>query len=190
MKVGYVRVSSQEQNTARQDELMKQLGVEKIYTDKTSGKSMDRPELNKMMEFVRQGDVLIVESISRFARNTKDLLELIEQLEKKEVQFISQKEYIDTSSATGRFMLTIFGAVAELERAYIKDRQKEGIELAKAEGVHLGRPIKAVDCFDAVYADWVSKKITAKQASSILKVSRSTFYRYVKTHQSPHSIER
>ena len=105
MKVGYVRVSTAEQNTARQEVLMKQLGVEKVYIDKISGKSADRPQLREMLSFVRNGDTVMVEAISRFARNTKDLLELIDVLQKKGVEFVSQKEKIDTSTPTGRFML-------------------------------------------------------------------------------------
>ena len=131
MKIGYVRVSTVEQNTARQEVLMKELGVDEVYIDKMSGKSTDRPELKKMMQFVRQGDTVIVESISRFARNTKDLLELVEQLTGKGVEFISKKEAIETTTPSGKFMLTIFGAVAELEREYILQRQKEGIAIAK-----------------------------------------------------------
>ena len=139
MKIGYVRVSTQEQNTARQEVLMKELGVDEVYIDKMSGKSTDRPELKKMMQFVRQGDTVIVESISRFARNTKDLLELVEQLTAKGVEFISKKEAIDTTTPSGKFMLTIFGAVAELEREYILQRQKEGIAIAKQQGKYKGR---------------------------------------------------
>ena len=120
MKIGYIRVSTQDQNTIRQEVLMKQLGVDQVYIDKFSGKNRNRPELQTMLEFVRKGDVVIVESISRFARNTKDLLELVEQLTAKGVEFISQKEAIDTTTPTGKFMLTIFGAVAELEREYIQ----------------------------------------------------------------------
>lgn len=85
------------------------------------------------MNFVREGDVVIVESISRFARNTKDLLELVDQLTEKQVEFISKKEAIDTTTPTGKFMLTVFGAVAELEREYILQRQKEGIAIAKLD---------------------------------------------------------
>ena len=102
MKVGYVRISTEEQNTARQDVLMKRLGVEKVYTDKQSGKDTDRPELQKLMEFVREGDTVVVESFSRFARNLKDLLELIATLEKRQVQFVSQKENVDTSTPQGK----------------------------------------------------------------------------------------
>ena len=139
MKIGYIRVSTQEQNTMRQEVLMEQLGVDQIYIDKSSGKNANRPELKTMLEFVRKGDVVIVESISRFARNTKDLLELVEQLTAKGVEFISQKESIDTSTPTGKFMLTIFGAVAELEREYILQRQREGIAIAKEQGKYTGR---------------------------------------------------
>ena len=98
---------------------MQELGVEQVYIDRMSGKNTDRPELKRMMNYVREGDVVIVEAISRFARNTKDLLELVEQLTEKQVEFISKKEAIDTTTPTGKFMLTVFGAVAELEREYI-----------------------------------------------------------------------
>ena len=135
MKIGYIRISSADQNTARQEVLMQELGVEHVYIDRMSGKNTDRPELKRMMNYVRDGDTVIVESISRFARNTRDLLELIEQLNEKNVEFVSKKEAIDTSTPTGKFMLTIFGAVAELEREYILQRQREGIEIAKANGV-------------------------------------------------------
>ena len=116
MKIGYIRISSADQNTARQEVLMQELGVEHVYIDRMSGKNTDRPELKRMMNYVRDGDTVIVESISRFARNTRDLLDLIEQLTEKNVEFVSKKEAIDTSTPTGKFMLTIFGAVAELER--------------------------------------------------------------------------
>ena len=189
MKVGYVRISTAEQNTARQDEIMRQLGVEKVYTDKLSGKDTARPGLQSMMDFVREGDSVTVESISRFARNTKDLLELIEQLKNKNVQFISQKETIDTSTAAGKFMLTIFGAVAEMERDYIRQRQSEGIAIAKAEGRFNGRPKKEVEDFDEIYADWKAKKITAAAASRLCHMARSTFYRRVKEYEEEQIID-
>ena len=139
MKIGYIRVSTQEQNTLRQEVMMEQLGVEELYIDKASGKNTDRPELKKMMAYVRRGDTVIVESISRFARNTRDLLNLMEQLSAKGVEFVSKKEAIDTTTPTGKFMLTVFGAVAELEREYILQRQREGIEIAKRQGKYKGR---------------------------------------------------
>ena len=183
MKIGYVRVSTKEQNTARQEELMKSLGVDKVYIDRMSGKDMERPSLREMMNFVREDDAVIVESISRFARNTKDLLELTEQLNNKHVQFISQKENIDTNTPTGKFMLTVFGAVAELEREYIRQRQREGIEIAKGQGKYKGRPPKQLNDFDEIYAQWKSGNITAASACKQLGISRSTFYRKVTGHE-------
>lgn len=183
MKIGYVRVSTKEQNTARQEEIMKALGVDKVYIDRMSGKNTDRPQLKEMMDFVREDDSVIVESISRFARNTRDLLELTDELNKKHVCFISQKENIDTNTPAGKFMLTIFGAVAELEREYIRQRQKEGIEIAKGEGKYKGRPEKHLDTFDEIFHQWKSGEITAVSASKLLNISRSTFYRRAATYE-------
>ena len=180
MKIGYVRVSTAEQNTARQEELMRSLGVDEIYIDRMSGKNTARPELQKMLEYVRRGDTVIVESISRFARNTRDLLELVDALTKKGVEFVSQKEAIDTATPTGKFMLTVFAAVAELEREYILQRQREGIELAKARGVYKGRKPIRRDNFDAVVAVWRRGEITAVEAMRRLDMKPSTFYRKVK----------
>lgn len=182
MKIGYVRVSTAEQNTARQEVLMEQLGVDQVYIDRASGKSTDRPELKKMLDFVRQGDTVVVESISRFARNTRDLLALVEALITKGVEFVSQKEQIDTSTPTGRFMLTVFGAVAELEREYILQRQREGIEIAKTEGKYKGRQPIGVDevQFRRVCARWRAGEITARAAMAELHLKPNTFYRRVK----------
>ncbi len=180
MKVGYIRISTAEQNTARQEALMNSLDVDKVYIDKMSGKNMDRPELKKMLSFVRDGDTVIVESISRFARNTRDLLELVEQLTNKRVEFVSKKEAIDTTTPTGKFMLTIFGAVAELEREYILQRQREGIAIAKEQGVYKGRKPKSFPEFDAVISQWKSGRISAVAAMQQLNMTKTTFYRKVK----------
>lgn len=180
MKIGYVRVSTQEQNTIRQEVLMESLGVSEVYIDRMSGKSADRPELKKLMEYVRRGDTVIVESISRFARNTRDLLELVEQLTAKGVEFISKKEAIDTTTPSGKFMLTIFGAVAELEREYILQRQQEGIAIAKANGIYKGRkPIQRPE-FPQVVSLWREGHITAVEAMRRLDMKPRTFYRRVK----------
>lgn len=180
MKIGYIRISTTDQNTARQEVLMKDLGVEQVYIDRMSGKNTDRPELKRMMNYVRDGDVVIVESISRFARNTKDLLELVEQLTAKQVEFISKKEAIDTTTPTGRFMLTVFGAVAELEREYILQRQKEGIAIAKGNGVYKGRKPIEHPKFAETVSLWKSGDITAVEAMKRLNMKPSTFYRKVK----------
>lgn len=180
MKIGYIRISSIDQNTARQEVLMQELGVEQVYIDRTSGKNTDRPELKRMLGFVRDGDVVIVESISRFARNTKDLLELVEILAEKQVEFISKKEAIDTTTPTGKFMLTVFGAVAELEREYILQRQREGIEIAKQKGVYKGRKPIEHPKFNEVVSIWKSGNITATEAMKRLNMKPSTFYRKVR----------
>ena len=180
MKVGYVRVSTQGQNTARQEVLMQELGVERIFVDKQSGKDASRPELKKMMDFVREGDVVIVESISRFARNTKDLLELVEQLSRKGVEFVSKKESLDTSTPSGRFVLTIFGAVAQLEREYLLQRQKEGIAIAKQEGKYKGRKPLEHPELDSVISIWQNGEITAVEAMRRLRMSKTTFYRIIR----------
>ena len=180
MKIGYIRISSVDQNTARQEVLMQELGVDQIFIDRISGKNLERPELKRMLTFVRQGDTVIVESISRFARNTRDLLELVEQLTRKGVEFVSKKEAIDTTTPSGKFMLTIFGAVAELERDYILQRQREGIEVAKTKGVYTGRkPVVHAD-FDTVVRKWRAGQITAVEAMKRLNMKSSTFYRKVK----------
>lgn len=184
MKIGYIRVSTQEQNTIRQEVLMEQLGVDQVYIDKASGKNTSRPELQNLLAFVRKGDTVIVESISRFARNTRDLLDLVERLTAKGVEFVSQKEAIDTTTPTGKFMLTIFGAVAELERAYILQRQREGIAVAKAQGKYSGRkPITNPD-FDRVVRQWHAGECTASEAWKTLGMSKATFYRHV-AHRCP-----
>ena len=180
MIIGYIRISTTDQNTARQEVLMKELGSEQVFIDRMSGKNTDRPELKRMMNFVREGDTVIVESISRFARNTKDLLELVEQLTKKRVEFVSKKEAIDTSTPTGKFMLTVFGAVAELEREYILQRQREGIAIAKQNGVYKGRKPIEHPRFNEISSLWKSGAITATEAMKRLDMKPSTFYRKVK----------
>ena len=176
MKIGYVRVSTEEQNTARQEIMLRELGVDELFVDRASGKNADRPELNRMMNFVRRGDTVIVESISRFARNTRDLLDLVERL----VEFVSRKEAIDTTTPTGKFMLTVFAAVAELEREYILQRQREGIAIAKQQGKYRGRPPKAYPDFERIAARWQKGEITAVQAMKQLGMSKTRFYERVK----------
>ena len=184
MKIGYIRISTTDQNTARQEVLMKELGVEQVFIDRMSGKYIDRPELQRMLSFVREGDTVIVESISRFARNTRDLLELVERLREKNVEFVSKKEAIDTTTPSGKFMLTIFGAVAELEREYILQRQREGIAIAKAQGKYTGRPPKVVPEFDKVTALWRRGEISAVEAMRWLNMTKTTFYRRIKERRN------
>ena len=183
MRVGYCRVSTAEQNTARQEVLLESLAVERLFLDKCSGKNTNRTALKEMLAFVREGDVVVVESISRLARNTKDLLGLIDTFAEQNVGFVSQKENIDTTTPTGKFILTVFGAIAELERDYILQRQAEGIAIAKANGVYKGR--KPIDCpdFDKVYEQVQSGVITATRGWDLLGISKSSWYRRVREIQ-------
>lgn len=182
MRVGYVRCSTIEQNEARQLKMMEEQKVEKIFIDKASGKNTERESFKAMMVFIREGDIVIVESISRIARNTRDLLAIVATLTEKGVEFVSLKESIDTTTPHGRFMLTVFGALAELERESILERQREGIEIAKAEGKYKGRKPVAVDetKFRTVCARWRSGEITATAAMKELHLKPNTFYRRVK----------
>ena len=182
MKVGYVRCSTVEQNEARQLRMMEDQGAEKVFTDKASGKNTDRPAFHEMMAFVRSGDTVVVESISRIARNTRDLLSIISELTGKGVEFISLKENIDTTTPQGRFMLTAFGALAELERENILERQREGIAIAKEQGKYKGRKPQEVDPdkLRAVCARWRAGDITATAAMAELGMKPNTFYRRVR----------
>lgn len=182
MKVFYVRCSTAEQNEARQLENAKEVNAEKIFIDKASGKNRNREQLKEMLSFVRENDTVYCSDISRIARNTKDLLDIVEKLNNKKVNFVSLKENIDTTTPQGKFILTIFGALAELERESILQRQKEGIEIAKAEGKYKGR--KRIDLdqkeFEKAVDDW---KTGGRTATSIFKefgISSQTFYRRVK----------
>lgn len=182
MKVGYVRCSTVEQNEARQLKMMEEHEVEKIFMDKASGKNTNRQGFKDMMAFVREKDIVIVESISRIARNTRDLLTITSELTERGVEFISLKENIDTSTPQGRFVLTVFAALAELERESILERQREGIEIAKAKGKYKGRkPIKInEEQFKEVCGRWINGDITAVQAMKELNMKPSTFYRKIK----------
>lgn len=184
-KIGYVRVSTEEQNEGRQLEALNRIGVDEIFTEKVSGKSADRAELKKMLAFVRRGDAVIVESISRIARNTKDLLDIVSTLQKKGVDFVSMKESIDTTTPQGQFMLTVFGAMAQLEREQILQRQREGIAIAKAEGKYKGRQRIDTDAeqMREVCKAWRAGEITAREAMKRLNMKPNTFYRRVNEMQ-------
>ncbi len=182
MKVSYIRCSTIEQNEARQLKMMQEQGAEKLFIDKASGKNTDRAAFKEMMSFVRTGDIVIVESISRIARNTRDLLSIVSELTEKGVEFVSLKESIDTTTPQGRFMLTVFGALAELERESILERQREGIEIAKSDGKYKGRKPVDVDekLFRTVCKKWRNGEMTATAAMKEVGLKPNTFYRRVK----------
>lgn len=178
MIVGYIRVSTSDQNPARQEESLRQHGVERVFEEKISGKDMNRPKLRELLDFVREGDTVIVESYSRLARSTKDLLSIIDKLQEKKVSFVSLKENIDTTTPQGKLMLTIFAGLSQFERECILQRQAEGIAIAKAEGKYKGRkPIDKPRDWDYVIGLYKAKEITASQAQKRLGLSHATFYR-------------
>ncbi len=180
-KIGYARVSTEDQNEARQISAFKEYGINKIFVDKQSGKDTNRPQLKAMLEYIREGDTVVVTEFSRLARSTKDLLHIVEELKNKDVELISLKEKLDTSLPTGKFMLTVFAALAELERATILDRQREGIALAKAAGKYKGRqplPFNEQQFRDEC-GKWLSGEQTAVQTMQNCDMKPNRFYRKV-----------
>jgi len=184
LKVGYIRVSSQDQNIDRQVKVLEESGTEKLYIDKVSGKNLNCPELKAMIEFVREGDQIIIVSISRLARNTKDFLELMETFNEKHVDVICLKEPIDTTTPQGKMISTIFASMYEMERENIRIRQREGIEAAKENGVRFGRPRKEIDSkFLELYPEWKAKNITGKEFMEAIDMKKNTFYRRVREYE-------
>jgi len=189
MLYSYKRVSTLHQDERRQEISLESYKIDRQYVDKLSGKNMDRPQLKLLLNEVRSGDTIIVESISRFARNTKDFLELIDTLEKSNVQFISKKENIDTSTPSGKFMLTVFAALAQMEREIIVERVREGIEKAKRygtkSGIPIGRPFPELpDSFEKYYIKMQSGEITKVEFAKLLGISRATAYRWIEHYKS------
>jgi DNA invertase Pin-like site-specific DNA recombinase len=184
MIVGYVRVSTVEQNEARQLETMKQYNVEKIFQEKVSAKDINRPRLNDMLDYVREGDTVVIHDFSRLARSTKDLLNIVELLESKDVKLISNKESIDSSTPTGKLMLTMIGAINEFERANMLERQREGIAIAKAEGKYKGRKEVKVNNFEEHYNRYITREINKSQLSIELGVSRPTLDKLINEYKT------
>lgn len=185
MNIAYIRVSTKDQHLDRQREALKKFDIDKWYEEKISGKDMNRPELDAMLEYIRKGDTLYITSFDRLARSLADLLKICETLEEKKVKLVCLKNDIDTSTATGRLMLTLLGAINEFERAIIRERQEEGIALAKKRGVYAGRKPKDVpkDLFVEYYNQWKNRKITLVQMAKFLQISRSTAYRLIHQHE-------
>lgn len=184
-KIGYIRVSTEEQETARQEELLNSYNLDRIFMEKLSGKNTDRPEFLKMMDYLRDGDILVVESISRLSRSIRDLLKIVDTLNTKCVQLVAIKENIDTESPQGRFMLSVFAALSELEREQILQRQAEGIKIAKACGKYKGRSLKVLDVevFERSYKKWKSGDITARKFADNIGLTTNSLYRRVKRYE-------
>ena len=182
MNVAYIRVSTTEQNEDRQVEALQKYNIEKWFKEKVSAKDANRPELKNMMEFVRTGDTVYIHEFSRLARNTRDLLEITEKLRKKDVKLVSNKENFDTSTPTGKFMLTTIGAIAEFERSLILERQREGIAIAKRKGVYKGRKkimVEDLPEFDRLYMQYMRHDISKAEIAKKCKISRPVVDRLI-----------
>ena len=182
MNVAYVRVSTIEQNEARQVEALEKYNIEKWFTEKVSAKDTNRPELKAMLEFVREGDNIYIHDFSRLARSTKDLLEIVELLNQKKVNLISNKENLDSSTPTGKLMISVIGAINEFERQNLLERQREGIAIAKREGKFKGGQVKRIaeDDFNKYYDEYKTRKINKTELAAALKISRPTLNKLLK----------
>lgn len=181
MKIGYARVSTTEQSEERQVARLKELGAKKIFIDRQSGRSMDRPQLAAMLDFVREQDVVIVTEYSRLARSTRDLLDIVQGLHDRDITVMSDKENFDTSTAQGKLMLTIFAGLAEFERDIMLQRQREGIAIAKAAGKYKGRArAKKPGNWSELKANYFTRKMGISDLAKECKVSRPTIYMWLK----------
>lgn len=176
--VGYIRVSTAEQNTARQETNLENI-VDKLFIDKCSGKDRQRPQLTACLDYLREGDTLYIDELSRLGRNLKDLIEIIEILNKKGVALKSLKESLDTATPQGKLMFHMLGAIDEFERELILQRQREGIQEAKKAGKYKGRKQKErPDNWDTLYRQYMSRQKTATEVAKECKVSRTVLYKW------------
>lgn len=190
MKIAYVRVSTAEQNEARQIEALKSYNIEKWYMEKISGKDTNRPKLQEMLDFAREGDTIYIHDFSRLARNTQDLLNMVDSLQAKGIHLVSMKENIDTGTPAGKLMLTMIAAINEFERENLKERQMEGIAIQKEldktrspqDKKYKGRKAVVIDddIFNKAYRRYRNREISKKQLAIELKVSRPTLDKLIK----------
>lgn len=182
MKIAYVRVSTVEQNEARQLEALKKYGIDKWFTEKVSAKDTNRPQLQAMLEFAREGDTVYIHDFSRLARSTSDLLKMVELLQAKGVHLVSNKESIDTSTPTGKLMLTMLGAIYEFERTNLLERQREGVAIAKTQGKYKGRKEIKIDDFGAQYQRYLNRELSKVQLAKELNISRPTLDKLIREY--------
>lgn len=184
MNIAYIRVSTVDQNEQRQIEALEGKNIDKWYIEKVSAKDTNRPKLQEMLEFAREGDTIYIHDFSRLARSTKDLLELIEQMQRKGIHLVSNKENIDTSTPTGKLMVTMIGAINEFERANLLERQREGIAIAKENGAYKGRKAIEVDKrFKAEYERYLNRELNKTELAKVLEISRPTLNKLIKEYE-------
>lgn len=180
--IAYVRVSTAEQNEQRQIEALEKHHIDKWFIEKVSGKDTNRPRLQDMLDYIREDDTVYIHDFSRLARSTKDLLEIVELFQKKNVHLVSNKENLDTSTPTGKLMLTMIAAINEFERQNLLERQREGIAIAKKAGKYKGGQVKKIDekMFNAAYEKYKTRQINKVQFAKELQISRPTLDKLLK----------
>ena len=174
---GYARVSTEAQNLDRQLDALEKYGVDKIYNEKMTGTKRDRPELEKMLERMTEGDTVVIESLSRLGRSTKDLIELVDLFEKRGVHLVSLKEQIDTTTSTGKLLFTLMSAIAQFERDVIADRTREGLKAARARGHFGGRPRFDDEKVRQAIKLYNTKEYSLKEIEELTGVKKGTLYR-------------
>jgi DNA invertase Pin-like site-specific DNA recombinase len=181
MLVGYARVSTYEQNLDLQNDALKNAGCEKVFMDQISGVASARPGMEEALNYVREGDTLVVWRLDRLGRSLKHLIELIGRLEEKKIGFKSLQESIDTMSSGGRLIFHIFGALAEFERNLIRERTTAGLAAARARGRKGGRP-RALDPEKRKVARklYEAREHTIEEICRIMGISKPTLYTYVR----------
>lgn len=182
--VAYCRVSSLEQNLARQVEALRKYQIRKWFVEKISGKDTARPQLRLMLDYVRDGDTVYIKEFSRLARNTTDLLSLAKGFSQHGIKLISDKENFDTSTPTGQLMLTMIAGIAEFERSLIRERQAEGIAIAKRAGKYKGRKRIVIPDFEKYYNAYMMHLESVSSLAKKLGVSRCTVYRFLNDYKS------
>lgn len=180
--IAYVRVSTLEQNEARQKEALLPYKIDKWFIEKASGKDIKRPQLQEMLEYIREDDTVYVEEFSRLGRSTADLLEIVNQIENAGAKFLSLKENFDTKTPAGKLQMTMMAAIAEFERAMILERQREGIAIAKRQGKYKGRKRISIDNIGDYYQRYITRQASKVQLAKELKVSRNTLDRLFKNY--------
>ena len=181
-KIAYVRVSSVEQNEQLQIEALKKHGIEKWYTEKVSGKDTNRPQLQAMLDYAREGDTIYIHNFSRLARSTADLLKIVDYLKAKGIGLVSNKENLNTGTPTGKLMLTMIAAINEFERENLLERQREGIAIAVRERKYKGRKAINIIDFGKHYTRYMSREVSKAQLARELDVSRPTLDKLIKKH--------
>lgn len=179
MIIGYARVSTAEQNLDRQIDALQNYGVEELYQEKMTGTKADRPELEKVKLRLRKGDTLVIESLSRLGRSTKDLLSLVDEFDRKGIILISLKENIDISTPTGKLLLTVLSALCQFERDLTVQRTNEGLQAARARGRKGGRPKKSNKQIELAMTMYDSKNYSVKEITESTGISQGTLYKAI-----------